>query len=216
MLTTHRRESFGEVMSENLRVVRRFVERHSDVAVIFPVHPNPAVRSAANAILSGHPRICLIPPLRYEEFIALLAHTWLIISDSGGVQEEAPTLGKPLLILRENTEVPEAVTCGVARLVGGDPLRFASMLEEIHDDGLWMKQVQNTSNPFGEGDSGKRIVEAIEQVLGVSSVRVCRQDGHFVKCFLRAQPQREQSIRQSQPATARSWGGRSSAVAAGT
>ena len=171
VLTTHRRESFGELMAENLRVVRGFVERHRDVAVIFPVHPNPEVTCAARSILSGHPRINLIPPLRYHEFIALLANAWLIVSDSGGVQEEAPTLGKPLLILRENTEVPEAVECGVARLAGGNPARFASILEEVYEDGQWMKQVQKADNPFGQGDSGKRIVDAMERALGASSAK---------------------------------------------
>jgi UDP-N-acetylglucosamine 2-epimerase (non-hydrolysing) len=171
VLTTHRRESFGETMVENLRVVRRFVESHSDVAVIFPVHPNPAVTEAARLVLADHPRIRLIPPLRYEEFVVLLAYAWLIVSDSGGVQEEAPTLGKPLLILRENTEVPEAVECGVAKLVGGCPDRLASALEQVHSDGTWIEQVRKTDNPFGQGDSGTRIADALEVVLGACSAK---------------------------------------------
>jgi UDP-N-acetylglucosamine 2-epimerase (non-hydrolysing) len=167
VLTTHRRESFGEVLAGNLRVLRSFVERHEDVAIIFPVHPNPAVVGPATATLSGHPRINLIQPLSYEDFILLLSNAWLIVSDSGGVQEEAPTLGKPLLILRENTELPEAVECGVARLVGKDPSRLATMLEEVYADGNWLKQVQKVENPFGQGDSGKRIVQAIAELLDV-------------------------------------------------
>ena len=177
VLTTHRRESFGGVMAENLRMIRDFVEHHSDVAVIFPVHPNPAVVSAARSILSSHPRIQLIEPLRYDEFVFLLANAWLIVSDSGGVQEEAPTLGKPLLILRENTEVPEAVECGVARLVGGNPVRFRSILEEVYEDNRWMTEVREIDNPFGQGDSGKQIADAIELALNVSSEKSCLESG---------------------------------------
>jgi UDP-N-acetylglucosamine 2-epimerase (non-hydrolysing) len=115
VLTTHRRESFGKLMSTNLQVLRSYIERHPDVALIFPVHPNPAVVDPATAILSGHPRIHLIEPLDYMDFIFLLSQAWLIVSDSGGVQEEAPTLRKPLLILRENTERPAAVPSGWPR-----------------------------------------------------------------------------------------------------
>jgi UDP-N-acetylglucosamine 2-epimerase (non-hydrolysing) len=163
VLTTHRRESFGEVISDNLQVMRRFIERHHDVAVIFPVHPNPAVMGAARDILTGHSRIHLVQPMPYEEFIHLLSQAWLIVSDSGGVQEEAPTLGKPLLILRTNTERPEAMECGVARLVGGDPKHLDKMLEEAYGDTAWVNNVQSVSNPFGEGDGGRRIAAAITE-----------------------------------------------------
>jgi UDP-N-acetylglucosamine 2-epimerase (non-hydrolysing) len=168
VLTTHRRESFGGVMAENLRVLRSFVARRPDVAVLFPVHPNPEVVGPATTILSGHPRIHLISPLGYEDFIALLSQAWLIVSDSGGVQEEAPTLGKPVLILRENTERPEAIEAGVARLVGGAPARLAAMLDEAYEDGEWIARVRACDNPFGRGDSGRRIVDVIAKVLGGS------------------------------------------------
>lgn len=165
-LTTHRRESFGDVMAENLRVLRRFIETHKDVALIFPVHPNPKVSGAALEILSSHPRIHLIAPLSYQDFIVLLSRAWLIVSDSGGVQEEAPTLGKPLLILRENTERPESVESGVARLVGGSPVRLAQMLEEVYTDTEWVGKVGQVENPFGRGDSGRQIAEIIARSLG--------------------------------------------------
>jgi UDP-N-acetylglucosamine 2-epimerase (non-hydrolysing) len=165
VLTTHRRESLGNGMAQNLQVLRRFVERHRDVALIFPVHPNPEVLRVAQATLSGHPRINLIRPLDYGDFIFLLSNAWLIVSDSGGVQAEAPTLGKPLLILRENTEMPEVVESGVARLVGGSPERLAAMLEEIQADDKWVSQVRKIKNPLGRGDSGKRIVQLIAQLL---------------------------------------------------
>lgn len=168
VLTTHRRESFGEVMSGNLKVLRGFVERHSDVAIIFPVHPNPSVCGPSTDILSGHSRIRLIQPLPYEEFIHLLSQAWLIVSDSGGVQEEAPTLGKPLLVLRANTERPEAMECGVARLVGGSPSQLGTMLEEAYSDAAWIRGVRNVENPFGQGDSGERIATKIAAFLDVA------------------------------------------------
>jgi UDP-N-acetylglucosamine 2-epimerase (non-hydrolysing) len=166
VVTTHRRESFGEVMAENLRVLRRFIERYQDLGLVFPVHPNPAVLGPATSILAGHPRIHLIQPLSYEHFIVLLSHAWLIVSDSGGIQEEAPSLGKPLLVLRENTERPEAIAAGVARLVGGSPQRLAFMLEELHQDGRWAEEIRHVKNPFGQGDSGKRIVQVITDLFG--------------------------------------------------
>jgi UDP-N-acetylglucosamine 2-epimerase (non-hydrolysing) len=147
------------------------VERRADVALAFPVHPNPQVREPAAAILSGHPRIRLLDPLEYTEFIRLLSHSWLIVSDSGGAQEEAPTLGKPLLNLRENTERPEAVEAGVARLVGGSPERLAAMLEEVYADDRWIVRVRQIENPFGRGDGGERIAQAIVSLLGLGPNR---------------------------------------------
>ena len=120
LLTTHRRESFGEKMSGNLLALRDFVLRHPDVCLLFPVHPNPNVRGVTNEILAGHAQIHLLEPLDYTDFICLMKEAWLIASDSGGVQEESPSMGKPVLILRENTERPEAVSSGVAKLVGGN------------------------------------------------------------------------------------------------
>jgi UDP-N-acetylglucosamine 2-epimerase (non-hydrolysing) len=164
IVTTHRRESFGEVMAENLRVLRSFIDHYEDIGLIFPVHPNPAVLGPATSILAGHPRIHLIQPLSYEHFIVLLSHAWLIVSDSGGIQEEAPTLGKPLLVLRKNTERPEAVESGVARLVGS-PERLGAMLEEVRQDGNWADEIRKVRNPFGQGDSGKRIAQLIAKLL---------------------------------------------------
>ena len=140
-------------MADNLRVLRDFVTEHEDVALVFPVHPNPAVVGPAADILAGHPRIHLIAPLRYDEFVVLLSHAWLIVSDSGGVQEEAPTLRKRLLVLRENTERPEVIESGVARLVGGRPERLALMLDESYRDRGWSRRPEDIRNPFGDGDS---------------------------------------------------------------
>jgi len=165
VVTTHRRESFGGVIESNLAILRRFVEQHDDVTLIFPVHPNPAVVGPARNILSGNPRIHLIEPLSYQEFVILLSYAWLIVSDSGGVQEEAPTLGKPLLILRDNTERPEVLETGMARLVGNRPGSLAKMLEDARTGANWKEEVENKGNPFGDGYSAKRIVQIISELL---------------------------------------------------
>lgn len=157
-LTTHRRESFGEVLQGNLRVLRSYVDAHPDVGLVFPVHPNPTVRAASES-LKNHPRVFLIDPLDYSDFIALLSASWLIVSDSGGIQEEAPTLGKPLIVLREKTERPEAVESGVAQLAG-TPDALEQCLRTIHE-----RRVHSVDNPFGRGDAGQQIVQAIRQVF---------------------------------------------------
>jgi UDP-N-acetylglucosamine 2-epimerase (non-hydrolysing) len=161
LLTTHRRESFGEAMSENLLTLREFVENQSDVCLIFPVHPNPNVRAVTGEILANKERIFLLEPLDYIDFIALLKNAWLITSDSGGVQEEAPSLGKPLLVLRENTERPEAIESGVAKLVGSN---LSELLQENYRNETWINSVKEIDNPFGDGKAAQRIVEILERI----------------------------------------------------
>ncbi len=164
VLTTHRRESFRVAMRENLQVIGEFIEKRQHACLIFPVHPNPYVLAAANEILGGKDRIFLINPLDYIDFVYLMKNAWLIISDSGGVQEEAPTLGKPVLILRKNTERPEAVQCGVAKLVGGSPHVLASMLDQNYLVESWVKSVSKVQNPFGDGKAAARIVDILESL----------------------------------------------------
>jgi UDP-N-acetylglucosamine 2-epimerase (non-hydrolysing) len=171
LLTTHRRESFGEVMSGNLTVLRRFVEEHDDVCLFFPVHPNPAVREATRAVLSEHARIHLLDPQGYADFVHLLANSWLIVSDSGGVQEEAPSVGRPLLVLRENTERPEALRSGVAKLVGSDPNELARMLAENYADESWIASVGQVANPFGDGTAAKKIAQILKNRLVYQSLK---------------------------------------------
>jgi len=187
VLTTHRRESFGPRMRRNLEVLRDFVARHEDVALAFPVHPNPRVREPSEAVLAGAPRIHLLEPLGYPEFVALLGRAWLLVSDSGGIQEEAPTLGKALLVLRENTERPEAVSAGVARLVGDSPETLAAHLEALHQDDRWIRGVVGIPNPFGQGDAGPRIAGAIEGFLwDAPPQRPARALSDFVGAALRS------------------------------
>jgi UDP-N-acetylglucosamine 2-epimerase (non-hydrolysing) len=165
VLTTHRRESFGRVLKENLQVLCRFVRDHDDVVLVFPLHPNPNVSGPAREICTGNPRIIITEPLQYRDFIHVLSRSWLIVSDSGGVQEEVPSLGKPLLILRENTERTECVEAGMARLVGGSSETLMAMLEEAYQEGSWVDSVHKVPNPFGNGDSAERIVQCVAKLL---------------------------------------------------
>ena len=169
LLTTHRRESFGEAMTGNLKVLRDFIERHSDVHLIFPVHPNPNVRGIAKQILGKTRNIHLLDPLDYSDFLAIMRASWLIVSDSGGVQEEAPSLGKPLLVIRENTERPEAIRAGVSKLVGTSPGSLRQFLEENHAVDTWIRSVKEVANPFGDGRAAQRIVRVIEEKLANKS-----------------------------------------------
>lgn len=200
VLTTHRRESFGPLMEGNLRVLRRFVESHPDVSLAFPVHPNPQVREPTHAILSGVPRVHLLDPLGYADFLQLLSRAWLIVSDSGGVQEEAPTLGKALLVLRANTERPEAVDAGVARLVGGDPALLESALTEIAADDRWLRRVQEIPNPFGDGDAGERIAVEVERFLATPRAETAQPAARGLADFVE---QAKAEIREIAPEEAR-------------
>jgi UDP-N-acetylglucosamine 2-epimerase (non-hydrolysing) len=164
-LTTHRRENFGEVMRSHLEAIGRFARAHPDVAVVFPVHPNPAVRAAAQASLGDAPGVRLVAPLGYADFVHLLSRAWLIATDSGGVQEEAPSLGKPVIILRDTTERPEVVDCGIGRLAGRDGARLSALLEEAAGDDAWVSSVRAARNPFGDGDAGERIAAGLERLL---------------------------------------------------
>jgi UDP-N-acetylglucosamine 2-epimerase (non-hydrolysing) len=165
VLTSHRRENSGDTMRGYFAVLRDFIARHSNVTLVFPVHPNPAVRrECVRAGLAG-PSIRLIDPLDYPDFLHLLRSAWLVVSDSGGIQEETPSLGKPLLVIRENTERPEAIDSGCARLVGKSPETLAMMLDELAADDTWIRGVQATVNPFGNGNSAKAIVDALTNVI---------------------------------------------------
>jgi UDP-N-acetylglucosamine 2-epimerase (non-hydrolysing) len=168
-LTTHRRENLGPVMQGHLLAIRDFTRAHEDVAVVFPVHPNPEVQRAAREVLADEARVHLIEPLPYGDFIHLLSSAWLLCSDSGGVQEEAPTLRKPVLILRDSTERQEVLDCGVGRLAGRCPVRLRELLEQAYGCEDWHQQVQQVHNPFGCGDAGPRILAALDERYGAAA-----------------------------------------------
>jgi UDP-N-acetylglucosamine 2-epimerase (non-hydrolysing) len=170
LLTTHRRESFGSIMRENLLALRKFVADRADTCLIFPVHPNPNVRKVTREVFSKSPRIFLTEPQSYLDFVSLMKECWLIVSDSGGIQEEAPSLGKPVLILRENTERFEAIQSGIAKLVGGEPERLFEMLVENYKDESWINSVGKVANPFGDGKASERIVDILSESLAQCEV----------------------------------------------
>lgn len=165
LLTTHRRESFGDVMRSNLETLRDFVLSHRDAALIFPVHPNPEVRAVSAAVFKETPRVRLIDPLPYQDFLHVASRAHLLVSDSGGVQEEAPSLRRPLIVLRENTERPEAVECGAARLIGSDPSALRAALDEAWLSDAWHQRLQILANPYGDGRSAERIARLLSAPL---------------------------------------------------
>jgi UDP-N-acetylglucosamine 2-epimerase (non-hydrolysing) len=159
-MTSHRRENFGEGMENIAQAVTRLAAR-PDVAVIFPVHLNPNVRKVMNERLAGLDNVALIEPLDYPHFARLLDISTLMLSDSGGVQEEAPALGKPVLVMRETTERPEGVVAGTAKLVGTDPNRIVSEISTLLDVPSAYSAMARAHNPFGDGNSAARIAELL-------------------------------------------------------
>ncbi len=164
-VTSHRRENFGDGMANIAAAIRQIAAR-PDVAVIFPVHLNPNVRSVMNAALGGLDNVALIEPLDYPHFARLLSLAAIMLTDSGGVQEEAPALGKPVLVMRETTERPEGVTAGTARLVGTETHRIVTEIFNLLDDKAAYEAMARAHNPFGDGHSARRIVELIGDEVG--------------------------------------------------
>jgi UDP-N-acetylglucosamine 2-epimerase (non-hydrolysing) len=157
LLTAHRRESFGAPLAEVFAAVRRLADARDDLVVVYPVHPNPNVRDSAAELLSGHPRIRLTEPFSYRDLVAALRGSALVLTDSGGIQEEAPTFGTPVLVLREVTERPEGISAGVAEMVGTDGERILERSLSVLD-GAW---AGSTANPYGDGRAGRRIADIL-------------------------------------------------------
>ena len=173
LLTAHRRESFGPPLRDAFRAVRRLVDEHDDVRLLYPVHPNPNVVEPAQELLGDHPRIDLVEPLGYRDLVLALKGAHLILTDSGGIQEEAPTFGTPVLVLRGVTERPEGVEAGVALLVGTDAERILEEGSRILSKGRDQTPPAAFPNPYGDGRAGERIVDIISSVLtGASRVTV--------------------------------------------
>lgn len=168
LVTTHRRENLGEPMRDIYQALREVVENYSDVVVIFPVHKNPAVRSVVDEALGGLERVHLIEPMDYQPFVNLIGRSYLVLSDSGGLQEEAPSLGKPVLVLRNTTERPEAVDAGTVRLVGTGREAVAFETRRLLEDKAYYHKLANAVNPYGDGHAARRIVEAIRFKFGLS------------------------------------------------
>lgn len=166
LLTAHRRENLGQPMTNIFTAVRTMVEKHEDVQVVYPVHLNPAVQEPAREILGGHNRIHLIDPVDVEELHNLMNRCYFVMTDSGGLQEEAPSLGKPVLVLRSETERPEAVYAGTVKIAGTNTENIVSMTEELLSDPAAYEAMSRAVNPYGDGYASRRIVDAILYTYG--------------------------------------------------
>ena len=165
-VTAHRRESWGRPFEKMMLALKEIAAAYPDVLVVFPVHPNPNVRQPVNRILRGAPGILLVEPLDYRDFIKLLRSCYFIITDSGGIQEEAPSLKKPVLVMREVTERPEAVRAGAVKLVGADRAKILSAARSLLDSAQAYRRMIIRKNPYGDGKASERIVRIILAQLG--------------------------------------------------
>ena len=166
LVTTHRRENQGDAMRGVGRALARIADAEPDLAIVLPVHKNPAVREAVLPALEGKPNVIVTEPLAYGEFTRLLSHAHIVLTDSGGVQEEAPSLGKPVLVMRDNTERPEAVDAGTVTLIGTDEERIFKEVDRLLHDQDHYDSMANAVNPYGDGMAANRTLAAIAQMLG--------------------------------------------------
>jgi len=165
LATVHRRENWGERLAEIGAGFLQLLERFPDTALLLPLHRNPTVREPLQAFLGSHPRAFLTEPLDYDQLVAAMRGATLVLSDSGGLQEEAPSLGKPVLVLRRTTERPEAVEAGTARLIGTDSVDIVAEASRLLDDPAAYEAMARAHNPFGDGQASGRIVEASRTFL---------------------------------------------------
>ncbi|HEV7122511.1 MAG TPA: UDP-N-acetylglucosamine 2-epimerase (non-hydrolyzing) [Rhodanobacter sp.] len=172
LVTAHRRENFGEPLQAVCRAIRVLADRYEDIEVLYPVHPNPNVSAVAHELLGDHPRVRLCQPLDYAPFVEVQKRAFLILTDSGGVQEEAPALGKPVLVMRTETERPEAVDEGVVRLVGTDEAIIVREASRLLDDPVAYREMARGVSPYGDGKASQRIVAALRSALCKESAAV--------------------------------------------
>jgi UDP-N-acetylglucosamine 2-epimerase (non-hydrolysing) len=165
LVTAHRRENFGQPLRNICLALKELVNRNPNVEVVYPVHLNPNVKKLVYEILSGQGRIHLIEPLDYKSFVNLMARCYLILTDSGGIQEEAPSLGKPVLVMRETTERPEAVEAGTAVLIGTDRNRIINETQMLLDNEEEYKKITTVVNPYGDGKAAQKIVRILRQKI---------------------------------------------------
>jgi len=168
LLTMHRRENWGTPMTGACEAVKKLASQYPDDRFVFPVHLNPIVREVVYPILDGIENVVLIEPLPYSDFVNLMARSYLILTDSGGVQEEGPSLGKPILVLRTITERPEAVKSGTVKLVGLDPTRISATARRLLDNATAYRQMANATNPYGDGHASRRTIQALQHFFGFS------------------------------------------------
>ena len=164
LVTAHRRESFGEGFERICQALAAIASR-GDVRLVYPVHPNPQVQEPVNRYLSQHPHVTLLEPLDYVAFVDLMRRAYIILTDSGGIQEEGPSLGKPILVLRDKTERPEAVEAGTVRLVGTEVSRITAAASALLDDPQECARISRIHNPYGDGHASERIEAALREFL---------------------------------------------------
>lgn len=162
MITAHRRENLGEPMRHMFRAIKRIIDEHPDIKAIYPIHMNPVVRETANEILGDCDRIRIIEPLEVLDFHNFLSRSYLILTDSGGIQEEAPSLGKPVLVMRDTTERPEGIAAGTLKLVGTDEEVIYKTFKQLLEDRAEYEKMSQASNPYGDGFASKRIADILE------------------------------------------------------
>lgn len=175
LLTSHRRENIGEPMRNIFKAVKRIADEYEDVRIIFPIHKNLKVREIAKEILGEDEKIKLIEPLDVIEFHNLMNKSYLILTDSGGIQEEAPSLGKPVLVLRDLTERPEGIKAGTLKLVGTDEEKIYTMTKKLLDNKNEYLKMAKASNPYGDGFASKKIVDAIIDYFEMKNKSICRK-----------------------------------------
>jgi len=168
LLTMHRRENWGTPMTGACEAVKKLARQYPDDRFVFPVHLNPVVREVVYPILGSIKNVVLIEPLPYSDFVNLMARSYLVLTDSGGVQEEGPSLGKPILVLRTITERPEAVKSGTVKLVGLDPSRITATARRLLDNATAYRQMANATNPYGDGYASRRTIQALQHFFGFS------------------------------------------------
>jgi UDP-N-acetylglucosamine 2-epimerase (non-hydrolysing) len=168
LVTAHRRENWGESMSEIAHALRQIADEFEDVQILYPIHKNPIVRDTIEPVFAGHQRLILIEPLDYVPFVYAMQRCHFILTDSGGIQEEAPSLGKPVLVLRTNTERPEATEAGSARLAGVTREGIVAAARKLLSSQDEFRAMANVANPFGDGHAADRILEGVQQFLGLA------------------------------------------------
>jgi UDP-N-acetylglucosamine 2-epimerase (non-hydrolysing) len=164
LVTAHRRESFGEDLESICNALRTIATKFDDVAIVYPVHLNPNVQEPVYSILGGHPNVHLIPPLGYIPFVYLMSSSHLILTDSGGIQEEAPSLGKPVLVMRNRTERPEGIEAGSAILVGTSTIRIVEEVSRLLNDTHATEAFRWIENPYGDGHAAERIADYLQDL----------------------------------------------------
>ncbi len=165
LVTAHRRENFGQPLENICRALRQLAARHPELEIVYPVHLNPRVQEPVRRILANQERVHLIDPLRYEQFVGLMSRAYLVLTDSGGIQEEAPALGKPVLVLRDITERPEAVAAGAVKVIGTETDVIVTETEQLLTNRQAYERMSRVTSPYGDGHAAERIVQTIRRGL---------------------------------------------------